>query len=67
MSMFKRAQGTSLITSLALIFTFALLVNLIPVKAEAQITIGPVSFVPLLSGQSATVKYRQTPYNYKHV
>ena len=60
MIMSKRAQGIPLVASLVLIVTFVFLANLSPVSAQdiapdQFITIGPVSFVPLLVGQSATI------------
>jgi hypothetical protein len=59
MRMFKKVRRNSLSMSLVLIITFALLISLNPARAEdidQDFTIGPVSFVPLLIGQSATIR-----------
>jgi len=63
MSMFKKVKRNSLFMSLALIITFALLINLSPARAEnieQDFTVGPVSFVPLLKGQSYTINLTAT-------
>ena len=59
MRMFEKVKRNSLFMSLSLIITFALLISLSPAGAEniedAAVTVGPVSFVPLLMGQTADI------------
>ncbi len=58
MRMFEKVKRNSLFMSLSLIVAFALLINLSPAGAEdidQDFTFGPVSFVPLLKGQSYTI------------